>query len=650
MRKPKNRKLIFLILIIFLIMIIKVIPILVLSNVKTTTFIKEIKAKKSNIEYNFQDLIQYMKNEITKEKVIFNAPNIRYKIDDKKVQVNVTLTNKQENCNYIIKYGINNNLIEESMGENKTIEFSLENEGKNNCYIAIQKDNNIIDEGEWNEDFYYIDSYKEQFADELSNKGIAVHYQNGNWERYDRTGEPLKALGVKYIRTDFSQSAIQKNDNIYDFSKYDEWLNDLTSTSEIQPIILLNGVNAGDDKLINNDEEVQKFVNFVDAVQEHYPEYKNIEVLNEVNYTSSAKGGYHTQEEMQWYSNVLNNLGKKDRLNKIMTGGTAPNPTDTYNIITPATFVSLINNTSGLDNINGIAHHPYSRKSNDFFNEIKKITKISNLIGGFNNINATEFGYSSLYTNDDKEQGELLLKMTVNLEESSNLISLYNLWTVTSDLNSVERFGLLNSNYTPKDSYYIMKKYYEKTNGGEYIGYFQLTEGTFAHVYDKDGKILLIVWTNDENNTDEVVWSDNKKEEFIDYTGFNAYDIYGNEIEAIDGKLKVTSTPIYIENISDNYYFKAINNLVINKYDKFLSTYNDILNDEIKNQINTNKQFIEGLLDKTQIDENTAVSAMNSNFEIGNKLLELFRKEKIELDYVKLSSMLDSLNDIRKFI
>lgn len=534
--KIKNKRIMikFLVILIALALIIKIVPIIIFLAVDKDTIMqsnsKSDELKKYIIQYNIVDLVKYLNEQEMQEDItIRNNSNLKYIIGSENVIVNVSAKNLSVNSIYTVIYGVGEELVEENIQNDKVIEITLDKEGANQCYVAVKSDGNIIEGAEWSDTIYYVKPYKEQFLDELSNKGICTHYQNGTWEIYNKSSELLKSLGVKYVRTDFSQTVIQKENGTYDFSKYDEWIEDLTDTSEIQPIILLNGVDAGDDYLINSDDEIERFSEFFKAIKQHYSEFLNIEVLNEVNYSSPKKGAYLNQEDMQWYSKLLNKISVYDRFDGIMTAGTASTPIDQKAIITSANFIKYIYNTGGFNGVNSIAYHPYSRKSNWFYSMIKEHKEYSNSIGGFNHLNVTEYGYSSSYCENDEEQGKTILKMTVSLEEDSNLIVLYDLWTTTVDPDSLEKYGLLNVDFTPKNSYYIMKNYYEKTNGGEYIGNFQIANGVMCHVYDKDGKAILMVWTNDENNTDEISWSDNVKEEIIDYDDFTAYDLYGKK-------------------------------------------------------------------------------------------------------------------------
>lgn len=68
------------------------------------------------------------------------------------------------------------------------------------------------------------------------------------------------------------------------------------------------------------------------------------------------------------------------------------------------------------------------------------------------------------------------------------------------------------------------------------------------HVYNKDGKPVIIAWSN--NNSKNIE---------IDYKNFIAKDIYGKEIKANEKeKLVITTSPVYIYNLDYKYYYKAI--------------------------------------------------------------------------------------------
>lgn len=185
MKRKLNSKLINIIVsVFFLMLIIKIIPNIILSNVNEDNILKKISqdnnVKKAFIQYNIFDLAEYLAEERENESISFeNNTNKSYLLDNEKLQVNINVKNLKPNNIYTVVYGVEENLTEEKLQENKTIEFMLEKEGKNECYVAIKKDGKIIDGAEWKETIYYVKAYSEQFLDELSKKGICTHYQNG---------------------------------------------------------------------------------------------------------------------------------------------------------------------------------------------------------------------------------------------------------------------------------------------------------------------------------------------------------------------------------------------------------------------------------------------------------------------------------------
>ena len=341
---------------------------------------------------------------------------------------------------------------------------------------------------------------------------------------------------------------------------------------------------------------------------------------------------------MKFYKYLLESLENKN----IMIAGTSTTKNLKGNSISSIDFYNLLNNIGGLDRINNVAIHPYTTNNVGRVSEIiEQHRKLFNDFGGFLNLNVTEYGSTLLYISD-KVQADDLVKQTTILEKNNiKLKILYTLWTTTSNLKSYEQFGLLTNDYKPRLSYYSMKNYYQNTNGSEYIGAIpSVADGLEFHVYDKDGVPLVVCWSSDKNKTIE-----------IPYSGFIAYDLYGNVIENTDGKLSITSSPVYLKNVDRSYFYRAISNTAVSAYDEFLTNYSDYLDssDEmiaVKNEVNKMKKYAEGLANGGEVSEAEALSKMKEHFAIGDMILKAYKDEKLSCEYVKLSSMLDQLNTI----
>ena len=176
----KRRKItILLFILLLLFVILKVVPNIILSFGSDEKLVKLDYEKGINIQnnnniinslrYNLADLIVYATIEDTEIIEITPESEVNYVVDENTYNVNVKISNIDENSNYTVTYGKNQELLEEITDE-KNIQFDFQSEGKTNCYIAIKKDGEILEDSEWNNDIYYIKSYKKQFLDEIEKK------------------------------------------------------------------------------------------------------------------------------------------------------------------------------------------------------------------------------------------------------------------------------------------------------------------------------------------------------------------------------------------------------------------------------------------------------------------------------------------------
>ena len=554
------------------------------------------------------------------------------------IDININIENFNEDFQYQIYINVDGKNIINEIANNNSNHYNipLDSEGEKEINVIIYVNN--IEKSNETIKIYYVEQYQKQFLDELSKKGIGVHYRDGSWEIYENSNKLLKSLGIKYIRTDFLWSSIEKNDDKFDFSEYDVWVNDLTENN-IKIIAIVNGLNtnnSGSNLLIDTDKEIEEYVKFLQEIINHYPQIDNYEIMNEVNVIASSRGGYLTKEDVSWYSKLIKKINEliEDKNKTYITAGTVTLD-ETDSRITSERFFTYLYNTNGFNYTNHFAYHPYAwNYLTTLQTKISSHKELFNSFGGFSRLDVTEYGSSIYYGTEDVQASELV-KETVILEESSNLIILYNLWSTAT--TGLEQYGILSNDYTPRPAYYAMKNYYENTNGAEYIGTVNLADGLEAHVYDKDGKPKIIAWSTNTENSIE-----------LPYENFTASDIYGNEIENTNGTLEITTSPVYLDNISDAYFYEAISNTALEKYAEFEKKFEaEIANiNGLQEEINTLKQYMSSIANNTTEDENVAIEQMNTHFNLGNVILSAYKNRSLDVEYVKLSSMLDMLNDI----
>lgn len=621
----KKRISIILILIVLLLAII-IFPSIYLKN---TDDIEEKIGNKTI--YTIADLFKYSYLELTEPKIDFlcNIEN-NFSIGNDICHIEVE---SHENKNYLISCYLEENEIETTNLVDK-VEFDVKlSEGKNNIRIEVREGEEIVKI--YQREIAYIEPYEEQFLDEYGKLGIALHLIRVDDDNQQSNIDLLKNLGIKYVRIEIRWEKVEKNGE-FNFSQYDEYMNKLEG-SGIKPIIILGapGNLIGTDRMVSSEEELDRYLNYVIAVSKHYPFVQYYEIWNEPNFK------YNNNEGIQWYSRMTNevsNILKQINPNiSIIAGSTV--------LTGSSDFIKKIAEKGTLLTSDSYAYHPYDISHTDEINStflgfINQHYQLKNDIGGFQHFDITEFGLST-NTNDNVDEEEQAIRevqqnVMINQYDIQKSI-IYNFRDTGEEDSREQAFGIIKNNYIPKLSYYTLKNYNENTNGAEYIGTVNLADGIEAYVYDKDGKPKIITWAT--NTNDSIT---------IPYEGFTASDIYGNEIENTNGTLTITNSPVYLDNISTKYFYEAISNTALEKYAEFEEKFSSEIEqvDSLQEQIDKLKDYMTSTKNNEAETQEKAIEMMHEHFYLGTMVLDAFSKEKLNVEYVKVSSMLDMLNDI----
>lgn len=641
----KKKCILIIIILIILFIILKLIPMLILWASKPT---ETTKTYSEVLTYDLHDLINYIANNIIYDINIIEDNSVLY---TQNYTFNIKNNGKEIESEDYIEYTLNNekNIVYIDEQE-KNIEINLQ-EGKNELEVKIKSNEDI--KKQESRVIYYVKPYQKQFLDEFSNKGTVVHYRDGRWEKYENTIELLLNSGIKNIRSSFIYKTAVKGDS-FKFDYYDEWVPILID-NDINIIACITGMEsyAGSDNKINSKEEVELVNNFAKAIFERYPQIKDYEIFNEPNNATSVYNnqGYVTPEYYYWYAKTIQTIKQTseqyDDINII--SGSAWNPIstiDTDKSVAAKTFFNGISVQGAYESSDAFSYHPYDWSVRSLQNSVLKQKIIDNSAvfnekGGFIKQYITEYGISSYNASNITEelQAEMLIQQSIIADYFDiDMAIQYNFWNVGNSLDSRDyNFGLLHNDYTPKPAYYAMKNYYENTNGAEYIGTVNLSDGIEAHLYDKDGKPKIIAWTTDTNYSKS-----------IEYEGFTASDMYGNEIENADGTLTITSSPVYLDNISTKYFYEAISNTALEKYAEFEEKFSSEIEqvDGLQEQINKLKDYMTSIKNNESETQEKAIEMMHEHFYLGTMILDAFSKNKLDVEYVKVSSILDMLNDI----
>ena len=574
-----------------------------------------------------------------------STANIVYKEMIYNVKFNVRNLNTA--YTYNIVFYINNKKVEnieyknvDKITDTINIEKYFKTEGNNNLYIVILENNSTL-KYQRTQEIYYVIPYTEQFLDRLEYHTIcfAPRYMGNLVNEINM----LKSLGINQVRSDIFLTSVYENP-IPNFTNVSNWIGKLIKNNIDIELVLNTDKNKtlfGTDGKISSDTELNKFITYTKEIIEKYPNINKFEILNEPNFY------YTSKEDIYWYSELIKNLyniiKEKNSNNKIIAGSTAIIANDNRDSIK---FLNEISQRGVYENSDSFSTHFYdfnaSGDNNTFKMLLKEHSDFINQIGGFQDINITEYGISTGGAGRaEQEKAEKLIQQTNILKkwniENNAIYSYIDNKEESSDRE--DNFGILNYNYTPKPAYYAMKNYYENTNGAEYIGTINLAEGLEAHVYNKDGKPKIITWAKD--NTKNIT---------LEYKDFTATDLYGKEIQNQNGTITITSSPVYLDNIQTSYYYQAISNTSLEKYAKFEEKFKTELEKvpTIQSNIDVQKNYMQNLVNQTQISQETAIQEMQNHYNIGTELIKAVKENKLNIEYVKLSSMLDTLEDIGK--
>ena len=565
--------------------------------------------------------------------------------------VKIEFTNKDfEGHCYQIEYEVGENLSSVEITEKITIiSIKLTEEGLNNLIINI-KDNNT-DICKWINEIYYIKPYNTQFLEELDKEGYSTHMGYPWYADDPEQIKLLKSMGVTYIRDDIRWNIIEKEDGTYYYTKSDKWINEAYENGINIIGILGYGSTTfmGSDSKISSEEELQHFLEFVENFATRYKGK-----VNYYEYWNEPNTILNTDEDVYWYVRTVKELypllksidsNIKLTIGAMRTDGAASDKFKTSNEIFDIFYTNNLDQFS--DNFSIHVYDYRKEQLNNIYRRlIKEHVDLFTDYGGFQDYLVSEHGASTFKADggatEEKQASVLITQSIINDQYNVNTDILYTFKNRTATEENSEtiaryNFGTINNDYTPKPAYYTMKKYYENTNGAEYIGTINLADGIEAHVYDKDGKPKIITWAT--NTNDSIT---------IPYEGFTASDMYGNAIANADGTLTITSSPVYLDNFSTKYFYEAISNTALEKYAEFEEKFGTEIEqiNGLQEQIDKLKDYMTSIKDNTIETQEKAIEMMHEHFYLGTMVLDAFSKEKLNVEYVKVSSMLDMLNDI----
>lgn len=458
--------------------------------------------------------------------------------------------------------------------------------------------------------------------------GLNLHITNLKSNELEKTIDLLKSANINMVRIDLKSTEIIKNDKI-DISKYKSKIETLSKNN----IKILAIVDANFITDLQNEEKLKIYEQYLEIIKNSLDKFIDYyEIINEPNVK------YTTEDDFEFYQKLIKTTKSKLNNDKIFIGGTMQENDNNFN--------KKILEKDLLKNIDNFSFHYYNLKPDiyEYKNYIKKEINLLNDYGGFNKILLSETGMPSINRiNGEQGQAETILKILIVLNnENINNKIIYNFRDTKDQKDEYAKdyyesnYGIVNYYFEEKKAILCLRNYEKNFSNSKFIG--QITrDNLLINIYDKDGKPKIIAWATDTN-----------KPVTIDYLGFKASDLYGKEIENTNGKLEITTSPVYIDNVSTKNFYQAISKSITTGYKEFDEKFANEINKvpELKTKISNLNIFAESLKNVNTLDENIANLKMKEHFSLGNTIIKAYDDGRLDIEYVKLSSILDYLNTI----
>ena len=251
--------------------------------------------------------------------------------------------------------------------------------------------------------------------------------------------------------------------------------------------------------------------------------------------------------------------------------------------------------------------------------------KIENISITFDDIEPGNYIISlGLFLNENDESPTYLLGNTGKTDDK---------WYVFGELNITEKQEVYNINLENED-YFVnnLDKYTVNVTADK------LNEN-YTYVIEKYINNILVENVNITNFESTY----NNSFDFDLPEGNNTIKIIikrnGEEVSKLEKN-------IYTYSAQEN--LNAISNTTLEKYEEFEEKFEaEIANiNGLQEEINKLKEYMVSIASNSTEDENVAIEQMNTHFNLGNVILSAYKNGSLDVEYVKLSSMLDMLNDI----
>lgn len=462
----------------------------------------------------------------------------------------------------------------------KTFSFSAD-AGIHSVSVSIYKNGTVLYEK--SENLYLVKPYEEQSMDVISGRGVNTHYGNGEagclWKDYKYVNDAMYYAGLLLPRLGGGWEYNEKKKGVFDFSYIDGyyeyfpshrmtpyWCSGYGNGWWLSP---MKGITVNDGWYKHtrvgypqNEESLRGYVNDkIEATKEHMkrgltPYY--LEGWNEIN---DGSVGSHMMAQI--YNDITQPIKMQHILQELDEEadicGITPQTVD------EKVFLNEIMVQGFYPYFDYYAAHTYQFKdgfevSDMYSTRLEAEDDYLTKWGGWKAIQETETGFTTPKGTNSRStlesaNEEISKLYTICEYNNINQVMIYDLINDGTDEYYTEHnFGQINYDGSPKPQYLAVTNYNNQTSGGKMVGEIDtgLEAGTRAFLYWKDGKPVVIAWSNLANGG-EVTWN-------IPGESVQVYDNYGNEIARGTNSITFGREPIYIHGLSSDWARKAVLN------------------------------------------------------------------------------------------
>lgn len=496
-----------------------------------------------------------------------------------------------DKCDYTVTYVIDGDKGETSVvtifpgsPTVKTFDLSVKN-GIHELQVTVAQDGIVLLDK--TETIYVMDLYSHQFMEELSGRGVNVHFNWDSWmHNHEQNLNMMYYGGYRVIRSAMpSWSSIEQSKNNYSFAQMNEYLSWLDSKN-MRSYDLMNygnGLLYPPERGMDGTEEwptwektqpqtqdsIWGFANFILAAAQNDSDPFGYELWNEPNHYT-----LDTNFKAQIYSDYIKPTSALLDYNGYDTIDLAAYSL-AYN--DEINFVERTLEYGMYPYFGSVSHHPYVWEDGFTSSRLQdeRMQQIEDIIikyGGWKDREITEIGFpTTSASNTPTEESasiDVVKTFVVSEAHDNETTILYDFVNDGTDpLDNEDNFGQITYDGKPKMSYLTTAAFNIKTEGGIYVGEINpgIDRATRAFLYLKDGKPIVIAWSNQMDGS-SVEWD-------LGDENATVSDIYGNVTDTGVSTVMLGESPIYIENLSEKWYARAVHDEVAQKNADWLTAY-----------------------------------------------------------------------------